>query len=229
LREKAHELFKKAGISAENISLEKCEGELDDVAIVKRLRHDHICFFGKTATEMYTQDEKLAAIGHEIGHRYRKEYLILSLSPIALIIGALTISYPIFLVFNLLKDYFALSITDNTTLLLYVVIIGFATYPLVAIGNFCLWQSEYHADRKAVELMGDPQPFISFLQKLSTSRQIYIEAKKGREYVRASKPIFQFFFNTHPTINKRTKRVEKLRFERSQRLFEKSAACRAVV
>ncbi|TKJ26706.1 MAG: hypothetical protein CEE41_01740 [Hadesarchaea archaeon B3_Hades] len=210
LREKVYDVFKKAGISAKNISLEKCEGELDDV-VIKRLQHEHICFFGKTATEMYTQDEKLAAIGHEIGHRYRKDGLILLLVIIAPIIAAFMISYPIFLVLNLLKEYFTLSITANSTLLLYVVIIGFATYPLVAIGNFFLWQSEYYADSKAVELIGDPQPLISFLQKLSVSRQKYIEAKKGRKYVGTHKPIFQFFFNTHPTINKRIKRLEKLR------------------
>jgi len=198
LREKAYELFKNAGISAKNISLEKCEGGRDNVTIIQLKR---IRFFGKTSTEMYTQDEKLAAIGHEIGHLYKKNGLILLLAIIAPIIAAFIISYPIFLVLNLLKEYFALSITANATLLLYVIIIGFVTYPLVAIGNFCLWQSEYHADSKAVELLGDSKPLISSLQKISTTRQ--------RHY--RFRPILMFFFNTHPTTDKRIKRLEKLK------------------
>lgn len=154
---------------------------------------------GDTLLENYNYDEVETVLAHEFGH-YKHKHIIKNIA-----IG--TVSS--FLTFFLLSVLYEASLevfdfTDITQidalplLALWGMILGIIQTPIT---NYISRRFEYQADDYAVKMTHKPEAFINTLEKLT-------DQNLSDRYPH---PIIEWFFYSHPSIERRKQNIENLR------------------
>lgn len=153
---------------------------------------------GDTLLENFSNDQIETVLAHEFGH-YKRKHIVKNI-----FIG--TVSS--FVTFYLLSVFYSLSIgwfgiSEITNiaalplLALWGTLIGIIQSPIT---NAISRKFEYEADEYAVKTTGKKEDFISTLKQLT-------EQNLGDK---EPHPVVEWFFYSHPSINKRIKAIEEI-------------------
>ncbi len=198
LKSRISELAKNAGLKVENVysfdmskNTKKANAAFTGLGKTKRI------ILGDTLLEGYTEDEIETVIAHEVGH-YKRKHITKNI-----IIGTLSSFVTLFFIAKLYETsigWFGFeSITQIAALPLltiWSVLIGFITTPL---GNILSRKYEYEADKYAIDVTHKPDSFINTLEKLTDQN---LGDKEPHPFV-------EWFFYSHPSINKRISAIKK--------------------
>lgn len=199
LKEKIVELGAEAGLNVENVfkfdmskNTKKANAAFAGLGKSKRI------LLGDTLLESYSQDEIETVIAHELGH-YKKKHIIKN------IILSTVLS---FLMFFLIAQLYSVSvqlfgfvsINQISALPLIVLWGSLISLIIMPFTNFVSRKYEYEADEYAVLSTNKKEAFISTLEKLT-------DQNLGD---RQPHPIVEWFFYSHPSINKRINALTKI-------------------
>lgn len=188
-----------AGLNIENVysfdmskNTKKANAAFTGLGKTKRI------ILGDTLLNSYSHDEIETVIAHELGH-YKKKHIVKNI-----LLGTINSFLLFFLISVLYKNslnWFGFnSITEIAALpllTLWAMLIGLIQTP---IGNLISRKFEYEADQYAIEATNKPLSFISTLNKLTEQN---LSDKEPHPFV-------EWFFYSHPSINKRIAAIENL-------------------
>ena len=194
----------RVGILVENIykfnmskNTKKANAAFTGLGSTKRI------ILGDTLLENFTLDEIETVIAHELGH-YKHKHILKNI-----FMGTLFSFLTFFVIAKLyefsLSWFGFISITEIAALPLLVLwgmLIGLIQTP---ISNIISRKFEYEADSYAVESTGKDEIFINTLEKLT-------DQNLGD---REPHPIVEWYFYSHPSIEKRKKNIKKVAVEAS--------------
>ncbi|QQS38234.1 MAG: M48 family metallopeptidase [Ignavibacteriales bacterium] len=198
LKFRISELSKDAGLKIDNVykfdmskNTRKANAAFTGIGKSKRI------ILGDTLLEKYSNDEIETVLAHEMGH-YKKKHIVkgiffnTALSFITFFVIAKLYEHSIALFgFNSLTQIGALPL-----LTLWAMVVGLFLTPL---GNILSRKYEYEADEYAVTATSKADDFISTLNKLS-------EQNLGDKQPH---PFVEWFFYSHPSIEKRIKAIKE--------------------
>jgi len=199
LKMKLTELCKKFGINFEGIytfnlskTTKKANAGFTGIFKSKRI------ILSDTLIENFTDDEILTVFAHELGH-YKKKHIVKNI-----LIGFVTTIVTFYLADQLYLYLIRLikfnSIYQLSALPLLFLIMSIFSLILMPVTNSISRKFEYEADEFAVKSTGDKNAFISSLQKLS---RINLADENPNQ-------IIEFIFYSHPSINKRIERINRI-------------------
>lgn len=151
---------------------------------------------GDTLLENMTHNEILGVLAHELGHfKLKHIWKSIALGIVTTYVGLYLVS----VIYNLAYPVLGFSRHDQIAALPLIALIltlyEFITSPIL---NIYSRANEKSADDFAVKLIGNPEPFISGLNKLSEQNLSD----------RNPNPIVEFLFYSHPSIEKRVNRLK---------------------
>lgn len=200
LKNRIRELALDAGLKIENVfqfnmskNTKKANAALTGLGKTKRV------LLGDTLLENYSHDEVETVLAHEFGH-YKHKHIIKNIA-----IGTVSSFLTFFLLSVLYEaslDIF--SFTEITQidalplLALWGMILGIIQTPVT---NYISRRFEYQADDYAVKTTLKPDAFKNTLEKLT-------DQNLGD---RNPHPIVEWFFYSHPSIERRKQNIENLR------------------
>ncbi|MCX8009323.1 MAG: M48 family metalloprotease, partial [Patescibacteria group bacterium] len=146
----------------------------------------------------FNYDEIETVFAHELGH-YKLRHIVKHIFiGLFLNFAGLFLSAKIYEYFIFTFNYSSISQLSALPLLsLILMFYGFITMPL---SNFISRKFEFEADEFAVRLVNKPQAFISTMEKLSS---LNLTDKSPN-------PVVEFIFYSHPSIEKRIGKINKL-------------------
>ncbi len=154
---------------------------------------------GDTLLENYNYDEVETVLAHEFGH-YKHKHIIKNIA-----IGTVSSFLTFFLLSVLYEaslevfDFTEITQIDALPLLaLWGMILGIIQTPIT---NYISRRFEYQADDYAVKMTHKPEAFINTLEKLT-------DQNLSDRYPH---PIIEWFFYSHPSIERRKQNIENLR------------------
>ncbi len=152
-----------------------------------------------TLTDKFTPAEVDAVVAHEFGHcRYRHTWQLLALSGVITLAGFFILSL---IAKNMVALMGASGLSDLRllpALVFLVMLFGLALLPAQNLFSRVL---ERQADRFAIALTGDPESFISVMQRLA-------EVNLAEANPSLLKKIFLY---THPPVSERIRMAENIR------------------
>jgi STE24 endopeptidase len=153
---------------------------------------------GDTLLKNMTHNEILGVLAHELGHfKLKHIWKSIALGIITTYVGLYLVS----VIYKVTYPTLGFSRHDQIAALpLMVLILTLYESITMPILNIYSRMNERSADDFAVRLMGDPEPFISGLNKLS----------KQNLSDRNPNPTVEFLFYSHPSIEKRVKHLSRL-------------------
>jgi STE24 endopeptidase len=155
-----------------------------------------------TLIKNHSTTELLAVLAHEIGH-FKKRHVIKHF--LFGLFGMFLLFYAASLFVSRPELFAAFGVTRDSTyagLALFFVLVRPLTILLGVIGNFWSRKHEYEADRFAAQSLGDPNPLIDALKKLSKDSLSNLTPH----------PLLVGLHFSHPPV---LSRVEELRRQRS--------------
>jgi len=154
---------------------------------------------GDTLLENYNYDEVETVLAHEFGH-YKHKHIIKNIA-----IGTVSSFLTFFLLSVLYEaslevfDFTEITQIDALPLLaLWGMILGIIQTPIT---NYISRRFEYQADDYAIRTTHKPEAFINTLEKLT-------DQNLSDRYPH---PIIEWFFYSHPSIERRKQNIENLR------------------
>jgi|GEM_PF-2552080 len=202
-------------ILSENIKnlIEKSGYTFDGVYVIKeseKSSHSNAMFTGlgnkkrviifDNLLKKFSNDEILGIIGHEIGHGKLKHvlnflFISIILSSIFIILSFIILSKDFFYdIFNIPNIAF------SGLFLLYFLtseIVLFFFNPLL---NHISRKFEYDADRFSKKILNSPDPLIKSFKKFASEELVSLQVD----------PFYEFFYYSHPDLEKRIERLLKV-------------------
>ena len=196
LKERISLLANDAGIKVENVySFDMSKNTKKANAAFTGLGKSKRIILGDTLLENFSVDEIETVIAHELGH-YRKKHILKNI-----VIGTLSSFITLFLIALLYDNslsYFGFGdrtiIAAIPLLSLWAMIIGLIQSPFT---NILSRKFEYEADNYSVTVTNKPEIFVNALEKLN-------KQNLGDENPH---PFVEWYFYSHPSINKRIKKI----------------------
>lgn len=200
LKSRILELSKDAGLKVENIfkfdmskNTKKANAAFTGLGKSKRI------LLGDTLVNGYSHEEIETVIAHELGH-YKNKHIVKNI-----FIGTVFSFLTFFLIaqlYSLSTGWFGFNVIEQISALpllaLWGSLIGLILNPIT---NIISRKFEYEADEYAVASTNKKEAFISTLNKLT-------DQNLGD---REPHPLIEWFFYSHPSIQKRISALEKAR------------------
>ncbi len=199
LRSKIENLAKNAGMKVQNIySFNMSKNTKKANAAFTGLGKSKRILLGDTLLQGYSEDEVETVIAHELGH-YKRKHIIKNLL-ISTFASFFTL-YLIAVLYNWSLPWFGFTRLEQIAALpiltLWGMIIGLFLSPIT---NIISRKFEYEADEYAIASTDKVASFVSVLEKLT-------EQNLGDKNPH---PFVEWFFYSHPSINKRISAINKL-------------------
>lgn len=198
LKSKIEKLANHAGIMVKNIysfnmskNTKKANAAFTGLGKTKRI------LLGDTLLNSYSDDEVETVVAHELGH-YKKKHIIKNL-----LISTFTSFFTLYLIAVLYSKslwWFEFTSINQIAALpllsLWAMVVGLLLNPMI---NLISRKFEYEADEYAIISTNKISSFISVLEKLTEQNL----ADKNPH------PLVEWFFYSHPSINKRISAINK--------------------
>jgi STE24 endopeptidase len=182
----------------------------------KRSTHSNAFFAGigkfrrivlfDTLVQALNDTELLAVLAHEMGHSIKKHVrtgLLVSLT--SSLLGFLILSYLVQAPWFYLAFGFRAA-SAYAALFIFGIASGAFTFFLLPLFSMLSRRHEYEADRFAAGVLGDAQPMVHSLIKLSKDNLSNLTPH----------PLYSFFYYSHPTTIERVHALEALTNRKSQ-------------
>lgn len=199
LLEKMHNLAKNGNFALEGVyrfnmskTTNKANAALTGIGKSKRI------ILGDTLLDKFSADEIEGVFAHEVGHYAHKH---ISQGVIVGTISSFVSLYITYLVHNIIVSNFGFNgVADLAALPILSLIITLISLFISPLTNILSRANERQADKYALENSSNPRAFVSALGKLSESNLADPSPH----------PWVEFFFHSHPSIEKRVKYAETL-------------------
>jgi len=201
LENQVRELMARAGLTT---------GTVQQVDASRRSRHSNAYFTGigrvkrivlfDTLLQQMDNREIVAVLAHEIGH-WKKGHVVLRLIRAQLVtFGFLCLAY-----LSLDQPWLPnlLGLTDASffaRVLIFVLLVSLATFPLTPVSSALARRQERQADRFAGRLSGDPEALATALVKLSRENLANLHPH----------PWYAWFHFSHPPVVERVARLRSM-------------------
>ena len=146
-----------------------------------------------------TQDEIEVVLAHELGHHVHHDIWKLIISQAVLMLVGLYIA-SIVLHWAIDTQHYYLTLTDAATLPFFFLLVGIFSLIIMPISNGYSRAIEYQADEYALSSTKKIAAFKSAMTHLANQNLSDVEPAA----------MIEFFFHSHPSINKRLKHADEL-------------------